>query len=93
MDPFVQDLTREDMLDLADYFAAQKRAPTAFKADAAKAERGKKKAEEALCTMCHLGGFMGQNEIPRVAGQHYEYIGQAAAGLQDRQRAPTMPAT
>jgi cytochrome c553 len=39
-----------------------------------KAERGKNKSEETLCTMCHLGGFMGQNEIPRVAGQHYEYI-------------------
>jgi cytochrome c553 len=24
--------------------------------------------------MCHLGGFKGQNEIPRLAGQHYEYI-------------------
>ena len=24
--------------------------------------------------MCHLGGFSGQNEVPRVAGQHYEYI-------------------
>jgi cytochrome c553 len=23
--------------------------------------------------MCHLGGFSGQNEVPRVAGQHYEY--------------------
>jgi cytochrome c553 len=27
-----------------------------------------------LCTMCHLGGFAGQNEIPRVAGQHHDYI-------------------
>jgi cytochrome c553 len=24
--------------------------------------------------MCHLGGFLGQNEIPRVAGQHFSYI-------------------
>ena len=24
--------------------------------------------------MCHLGGFSGQNEIPRVAGQQYDYI-------------------
>jgi cytochrome c553 len=24
--------------------------------------------------MCHLGGFIGQNEIPRVAGQHYAYV-------------------
>jgi cytochrome c553 len=24
--------------------------------------------------MCHLGGFLGQNEIPRVAGQSYTYV-------------------
>jgi cytochrome c553 len=24
--------------------------------------------------MCHLGGLKGQNEIPRVAGQHPEYV-------------------
>ena len=24
--------------------------------------------------MCHLGGFKGQNEIPRVAGQHHDYV-------------------
>jgi cytochrome c553 len=24
--------------------------------------------------MCHLGGFKGQNEIPRVAGQQPEYV-------------------
>ena len=24
--------------------------------------------------MYHLGGFAGQNEIPRVAGQPFEYI-------------------
>ncbi len=23
--------------------------------------------------MCHVGGFSGQNENPRAAGQHYEY--------------------
>ncbi len=74
MDPFVQPLSRADMLDLAAFFAAQKVRPTPFKPDRVKAARGLKKSEETLCTMCHLGGFMGQNEIPRVAGQHYEYI-------------------
>ena len=24
--------------------------------------------------MCHLGEFAGQNEVPRAAGQHPEYI-------------------
>ena len=74
MSPMAASLTREDMFDLAAFFAAQKPRPTGFKADEARAARGKSKADETLCTMCHLGGFAGQNEIPRVAAQHYEYI-------------------
>jgi cytochrome c553 len=74
MAPFVAKLSRDDMLDLADYFAAQKPKPIAFKPDAKRVARGKKKAEEVLCTMCHLGGMRGQNEIPRVAGQYPEYV-------------------
>jgi len=74
MDPFVAKLSREDMLDLSAFFAAQRPRAPPFKADEARSRRGKTKAEETLCTMCHLGGFMGQNEIPRVASQHYQYI-------------------
>lgn len=74
MEPIVKDLTREDMFDLAAFFAAQRQRPPEFKVDEARAARGKAKADEVLCTMCHLGGFRGQNEIPRVSGQHFEYI-------------------
>ena len=74
MQPFVAKLSREDMFDLAAFFAAQRLRPVEFKVDEGRAARGKAKADETLCTMCHLGGFMGQNEIPRVAGQHYAYI-------------------
>ncbi|HQR19722.1 MAG TPA: c-type cytochrome [Burkholderiaceae bacterium] len=74
MEPFVKDMSRQDMFDVAAFFAAQKPRPLAFKPDPAKAARGKDKADETLCTMCHLGGFAGQNEIPRVAGQQYDYV-------------------
>ena len=74
MDTMVANLSRDDMLDLADYFAAQKPKSLAFKADSAKVAKGSAKANETLCTMCHLGGFAGQNEIPRVAGQYPDYI-------------------
>jgi cytochrome c553 len=74
MEPFVRPLSREDLFDIAAYFASQKLKPGNFKVDDTRAARGKAKADETLCTMCHLGGFMGQNEIPRVAGQHYEYV-------------------
>ena len=74
MSPMAKDLTRDEMRELGAYFAAQKSQPQPFQPDAAKARLGKLKADETLCTMCHLGGFAGQNEIPRVAGQPFDYI-------------------
>ncbi|MGQ0657725.1 MAG: c-type cytochrome [Chromatiales bacterium] len=74
MSPMAANLSKEDMLDLAEYFASQKQAPSTYKVDSAKIAEGKRIADAALCTMCHLGGFSGQNEVPRVAGQHYTYI-------------------
>jgi cytochrome c553 len=74
MSPMAQPLSREDMINVANFYAAQPLKPSAFKADEAKARLGKAKADETLCTMCHLGEFKGQNEIPRVGGQNYPYI-------------------
>jgi cytochrome c553 len=67
-------LTRDDMIALGNFFAAQKTQPIAFKADGAKVEAGRKISDAVLCPMCHLGGFVGQNEIPKVAGQYPQYI-------------------
>jgi cytochrome c553 len=86
MSPMAKDLSRDEMRDLADYFAAQKPAPQTFRVDAAKARLGRAKAEETLCTMCHLGGFAGQNEIPRVAGQNYEYVVKQLRDFKDKRR-------
>ena len=86
MSPMAAPLTRDDMFDLAAFFAAQKPRPTGFKVDEVRAARGKAKADETLCTMCHLGGFAGQNEIPRVAGQHYEYIVKQLRDFKNRVR-------
>ena len=86
MDPVVQPLSRDDMLALAEYFSKQKQLPSKFKADAGKVDLGKKKSDEVLCPMCHLGGFVGQNEIPRIAGQHYEYVKKQLSDFKARRR-------
>jgi len=86
MSPMVKDLSRDEMRALADYFAAQKPAPQNFKVDAQKARLGRAKSEETLCTMCHLGGFAGQNEIPRVAGQNYDYVVKQLRDFKDKRR-------
>lgn len=36
--------------------------------------------------MCHLGGFSGQNEVPRVRGQRYEYILKQLTDFKARRR-------
>jgi cytochrome c553 len=86
MSPMVAGLSRDELRELADYFAAQKPKPQTFKVDPEKARLGKLKADETLCTMCHLGGFAGQNEIPRVAGQHYAYIIKQLSDFKARRR-------
>jgi cytochrome c553 len=74
MTPMAAGLSRDEMHALADWFAQQKPASLSFKVDPEKARLGKLKADETLCTMCHLGGLAGQNEIPRLAGQHPAYV-------------------
>jgi cytochrome c553 len=86
MTPMVADLSREDMQELANWFAAQKPKPTGFKADGAKVAAGQKKSDEVLCPMCHLGAFVGQNEIPRAAGQQYAYVVKQLQDFKARRR-------
>jgi cytochrome c553 len=74
MSPIAKQLEKKEMQTLAKYFSEQKPKPAGFKSDDAKAAAGKKVSDLALCPMCHLGEFVGQNEIPRVAGQHPEYV-------------------
>jgi cytochrome c553 len=86
MSAMVADLTRDEMRELADYYSKQKPRSLNFKVDPEKAKLGKLKADETLCTMCHMGGFAGQNEIPRVAGQNFEYIVKQLTDFKARKR-------
>jgi cytochrome c553 len=84
--PMVANLTQDDMIALGNFFAAQKQLPIQIKVDPAKVEAGRKTADTVLCPMCHLGGFVGQNEIPRVAGQWPEYIKKQLLDFKARRR-------
>jgi cytochrome c553 len=74
MSPMSKDLTRDEMRQLGAWYEAQTPLPQPFQVDPEKAKLGKAKSDETLCSMCHLGGFKGQNEIPRVSNQPYDYI-------------------
>ena len=79
-------LEKADMQDLAAYFGSQKQVRSTFKSDPQRVKAGAAKAEESLCAMCHMGGMSGQNEIPRLAGQHPEYIVTQLKNFKARER-------
>lgn len=86
MTPVAKTLSKDDMLNVAAYFAAQELRPLDFQADPNKVAKGSAKAAETLCTRCHGGGFKGQNEIPRVAGQQHDYIVKQLKDFRERRR-------
>ena len=86
MSPMAANLSKKDMLDLAAYYTSQKFNGQNTRGDNELLAQGKAASDAALCTICHLGRFAGQNEIPRAAGQHYEYTLKQLRDFKERRR-------
>lgn len=75
MAEIVKDMSREDMLALAAYFAAKPwpslPQPRASKTDYAHFDS---MATSAGCTGCHQAGYIGAGTQPRLAGQSGAYL-------------------
>ena len=75
MAPFVENMSREDMLALAAYFSAKPwanlRQPRASADDA---NHFASMATSAGCTGCHQAGYIGAGTQPRLAGQSVDYL-------------------
>ncbi|NBT35409.1 MAG: cytochrome c4 [Betaproteobacteria bacterium] len=68
-------LSDPDVTALAKWYADQPLAPSPARSpDAAKLARGATLAKQALCGTCHLPSYLGQNQVPRLAGQREDYL-------------------
>jgi cytochrome c553 len=67
-------LSNADMQDLAAYYAAQPPVASGSPSDPAQAEAGQRLVKAHYCDSCHAPGLVGQQHIPRLAGQQYEYL-------------------
>lgn len=86
MSPIAKTLSATDIQTLAEHFSQQRPMSSGFAAQDAKIAQGRQIANDSLCTMCHQGGFTGQNEVPVVAGQQYEYIVKQLKDFRDGRR-------
>jgi cytochrome c553 len=65
----------EDFVALGQYFSEQKPVKTTTETvNQASYLRGQEMSKKMLCGTCHLPNYGGQNQIPRLAGQHEAFL-------------------
>jgi cytochrome c553 len=87
MTSMAKGLSNAEMNDLAAYFSAQKAAPPSHKSNAENAAAGPGLAKKFNCSQCHGPALRGQQHIPRIAGQQYEYLRTQLRGFKAGTRA------
>jgi cytochrome c553 len=94
MGPLVQPLQPEQMKLLAQFFSKQKWPTIGHAAESANVESARRAEESAGCIGCHLGDFRGNSAVPRLAGQHPEYLKRTMLDFKNKVRtnAPAMVA-
>jgi cytochrome c553 len=74
MSPMAEKLSNKEMNELAAYFSKQKAATPTHKTSPENAAAGPKLTQQYNCVQCHGPALHGQQHIPRLAGQQYEYL-------------------
>jgi cytochrome c553 len=69
-----QDLTDADMANLAAFYAAQPPRHRGSKTEPARVAEGRRLAVVHHCTSCHRPDLSGQQQVPRLAGQDFDYL-------------------
>jgi cytochrome c553 len=80
MSPLAAGLKNADLNDLAAFFSAQKPAPPK-ELSAEKIEAGKRLTQQFHCVSCHGPALLGTQHIPRLAGQHAQYLSTQLLGF------------
>ena len=74
MAPIVKDLEKDEMLAIAEYFSKQSWPRIGTRVDDAQKASALSSVNAGQCVGCHLSGFEGNSSVPRLAGQHAEYL-------------------
>jgi cytochrome c553 len=74
MTPIAATLSNADMNELAAYFTAQKSERKGAPLTAERLQAAQQLASSNHCNSCHGPQLLGQQHIPRLAGQHADYL-------------------
>lgn len=74
MSPMAANLSNADMNDLAAYFSAVRRDAPQHRTSPENAAAGPALTKKFYCSQCHGPQLLGQQHIPRLAGQQAQYL-------------------
>ena len=74
MGPLATALEKDPMQLVAEYFSKQSWPQTDYVADEKRSKSSLTVIAAGQCIACHLGAFHGNSRVPRLAGQHPEYL-------------------
>jgi cytochrome c553 len=74
MQSVVADMSKDQLQALAKYFAAKPWPRLGFQSSEPDAAVAQRVATAGQCTQCHLGTYVGNSRVPRVAGQYEPYL-------------------
>jgi cytochrome c553 len=80
----VAGLTDPEIIALARHFAAQVPVPARVAPQAEKVRAGAELSQRLLCATCHRPGYVGQQQVPRLAGQNETYLMNALRQFRDQ---------
>ena len=86
MSPLAANLTNKDLNDLAAYFSAQKAPAPKHTLTEELAAKGKALTVQYACIACHGAKLQGQQQMPRLAGQHRDYLRAQLLAFRDGSR-------
>lgn len=86
MGPLVADLPRETLRALAEYYAKQPWPNTSYKAEEGDKAATDQMATAGQCTQCHLGTYVGNSRIPRMASQTPVYLEKTMLDFKNKRR-------
>jgi cytochrome c553 len=74
MDPVAAPLKDDDLGNLAAYYSTQPKWKPLRQSSADALAKGPELARAKNCAQCHTPTLAGQDSVPRVAGQHIDYL-------------------
>lgn len=80
MSPFAANLSDADMTELSAFYAAQGARAKPASTEPRRVAAGQTLAQNNNCLSCHGPNLMGQNLVPRVAGQDQAYLKKRLTG-------------